>query len=87
MISTSQALSGNGAPTKNTVGSIDDIYVDLNTGTKYKCTSIFSYTGHNSLTVEYVCMEERFQYRSSRTDGRNSLNRHYIKNRLYAFSK
>ena len=48
------SLSGYGAPTKNTVGSIGDIYIDLSTGIKYKCKSIFSYTGHNSLTVEYI---------------------------------
>ena len=47
-------LSGYGAPTKNTVGSIGDIYTDLSMGIKYKCKSIFSYTGHTSLTVEYV---------------------------------
>ena len=54
MESISQSLSGHGAPTKNTVGNIGDIYTDLNTETKYKCVTIFSYTGYNSLTVEYV---------------------------------
>ena len=47
-------LSGYWAPRKNAVGSIGDIYTDLSMGIKYKCKSIFSYTGHNSLTVEYV---------------------------------
>ena len=54
MKSTSQDLSGYGIPTKSTVGNIGDIYTDLNTEIKYKCVAAFSYTGHNSMTVEYI---------------------------------
>ena len=51
-------LSGNGAPNKKTLGNIGDIYTDLDTGLKYKCVSVYSYTGHNSMTVEYVWKKE-----------------------------
>lgn len=54
MTDETKTLYGHGAPTKSTVGSIGDIYTDLDTGLKYECKSIYSYTGHNSLTVEYV---------------------------------
>ena len=54
MESTSQDLSGYGIPTKSTVGNIGDIYTDLNTEIKYKCVAAFSYTGYNSLNVEYI---------------------------------
>ena len=54
MESTSQDLSGYEIPTKSTVGNIGDIYTDLNTEIKYKCVAAFSYTGHNSLNVEYI---------------------------------
>ena len=58
MTDETKTLSGHGAPTKSTVGSIGDIYTDLDTGLKYECKSIYSYTGHNSLTVEYVWKKE-----------------------------
>ena len=58
MTDETKTLSGPGAPTKSTVGSIGDIYTDLDTGLKYECKSIYSYTGHNSLTVEYVWKKE-----------------------------
>ena len=58
MADETKTLSGHGAPTKSTVGSIGDIYTDLDTGLKYECKSIYSYTGHNSLTVEYVWKKE-----------------------------
>lgn len=58
MTDKTKTLSGHGAPTKSTVGSIGDIYTDLDTGLKYECKSIYSYTGHNSLTVEYVWKKE-----------------------------
>lgn len=65
MESTSQNLTGYGNPTKSTVGNIGDTYTDLNTGMKYKCTSIYSCVGHNSLTVEYVWKK----YFASNPDG------------------
>lgn len=58
MESTTQTLSGYGAPTKNTVGNIGDTYTDLNTGIEYACVTICSYTGHKSFTIEYVWKKE-----------------------------
>ena len=69
MTDETKTLSGHGAPTKNTVGSIGDIYTDLDTGLKYECKSIYSYTGHNSLTVEYVWKKEFTINPDGSTDG------------------
>lgn len=46
-------LSGNGIPTKELVGSIGDIYTDLNTGRKYKCVEATTKKTYKTTTVSY----------------------------------
>ena len=38
-------IKKNGAPTKYTVGAIDDIYEDIDTGKRYKCECICTVSG------------------------------------------
>ena len=40
-----------GVPTRNTKGSIGDIYVDLNTGNRYQCT--FAYISAGSVECDW----------------------------------
>ena len=50
-------ITGNGAPLKNTVGKIGDIYTDSNTGEKYKLINIVHLSPEfiqSESTVEYV---------------------------------
>lgn len=42
-----------GLPTRQTKGALGDIYVDTNTGLKYKCTGAFSVTTHVESKKEY----------------------------------
>lgn len=47
-------INNNGAPDKNTVGSIGDIYVDNITGNKYKLESIINISSHEKQSCYYV---------------------------------
>ena len=40
-----------GAPTKETVGKVGDIYIDTNTDKKYKC--VLSYSHKDSYTIKH----------------------------------
>lgn len=42
-----------GAPTRQTVGSIGDIYTDLDTGLKYKCVGSYGLQTHIGLESKY----------------------------------
>ena len=42
-----------GVPTRNTVGSIGDIYTDLDTGLSYKCTGSYGLQTHIGLESKY----------------------------------
>ncbi len=48
-------ISGYGAPNKNTVGAIGDIYTNLSNGKQYKCVNIFNFDlrGEENDYVEY----------------------------------
>lgn len=46
-------IKGKGLPTRNTKGALGDIYVDTNTGIKYKCTGSYSISTHAESNKEY----------------------------------
>ena len=46
-------IKGKGKPTKNTKGSIGAIYIDTDSGSKYKCTSSYSCHTLKGVTEEY----------------------------------
>lgn len=46
-------INKSGAPDKNTVGQLGDIYTDINTGKKYKLKYICRTTSFDGDTVDY----------------------------------
>lgn len=42
-----------GLPDKNTAGALGDIYTDLNSGKKYKCTGSYGVSTHAETKTEY----------------------------------
>lgn len=38
-------IKNNGAPTMKTIGAVGDIYIDISTGTQYKCTGSYNIGG------------------------------------------
>lgn len=60
-------IKGKGLPTRKTEGALGDIYVDTNTGVKYKCTGAFGVTTHAESTKEY-------EWKPIRAVGSNQVN-------------
>ena len=49
-------IKGNGVPTKNTKGSVGDIYTDTKTGQKYKCVFAYLYEPDDRYDTEWKKM-------------------------------
>ena len=46
-------IKGKGIPTRQTAGALGDIYIDTNTGVRYKCTGAYGITTHIDSTKEF----------------------------------
>ena len=61
------SISGTGAPTRQTKGSVGDIYTNTTNGKQYKCTAAIKTNYYNSEYYEYFW--EPFTEESSSTNG------------------
>ena len=52
-------IKGPGAPTKNTKGSVGDVYTDTKTGQKYKCVFAYLYEPDNRYDTEWKKMNPK----------------------------
>lgn len=48
-----EPIKGKGMPTRSTVGSIGDIYIDTETGKRYKCTGSYGDSVHKTSDYEW----------------------------------
>ena len=46
-------ISGSGAPNKQTIGSVGDIYTNENTSEQYECVAVYKLHTHKGIVTEY----------------------------------
>lgn len=50
----SVTIEGNGAPSKSTVGSVNDLYKDLDSGQTYICAYVYQCVIYKKTVTEYI---------------------------------
>lgn len=62
-------IKSKGAPRKTTKGAIDDTYIDIETGKRYKCVSIYiDSLGTDEYEWQYADVDETFSVKNESKD-------------------